>query len=703
MAGLVMLPPLRQDLTLHPGPVDLSGAPTWTLHDPAANRFYELSWSAFELLSRWSLGEPAAITAAVNHETTLTVGLDDCEALFQLLSQHNLLLSWRAEDSARLRQTAAAQRTSHAMWLLKHYLFFRLPLLRPMPILKQLAPRTRWIFHPGFWWAIAGIALVGLFLASRRWDEFMHTFSSYTGVRGLFGIGIALTLAKVLHEFGHALTAYRYGCRVPTMGVAFMVLWPVLYTDTNEAWKLTRREDRLKIGAAGMLAELALAACATLAWNFMPDGPLRAGVFLLATSTWLITLAINASPFMRFDGYFLLADALNLPNLHERAFALGRWWLREVLFGLGDTPPEPFSPARQRFLIGFAFATWLYRLVLFIGIALMVYHLFFKALGLAMLAVELGWFIVLPVWRELKAWWRRRTDLGWNGVTRRTLVIIGALLLLAFVPWRGSVRAPAVLGASQSLALYAAETGRITGEFVREGDAVHAGQVLARIVSPELDFRWQAARQQEITLRWQVEQQPFDAKLQEEGDVLRRRWIAAHEEVTGLAMQRSRLEIRAPFAGRVAEANSFIADGAWLARGEKLYQIIGNDNALKAEAYVGESDHDALRATGGGVFIADLPEFGRIRCREAQAETVNLRALPQPYLASVHGGAISTVRKAEGLLPLEATFRVRLTQCDHRSIRVELPGKVTLEREHRSLAGQAWSWLAALWQSERGL
>ena len=107
-----------------------------------------------------------------------------------------------------------------------------------------------------------------------------------------------------------------------------------------------------------MLSELGLAAIATLAWCVLPDGSLRSGLFLLATSSWIITLGINASPFMRFDGYFLLSDWLDMANLHGRSFALARWWLRECLFGLGVPAPETFRPGRQRFLIVFAVATW---------------------------------------------------------------------------------------------------------------------------------------------------------------------------------------------------------------------------------------------------------------------------------------------------------------------------------------------------------
>ena len=699
-----MLPALRQDLTLHPGPQDASGAPTWTLHDPAANKFYQLSWPAFEILSRWAMGAAQALLDAVNRETTLRVGPADLEAVIQLLSRHHLLLAWRAEDTTRLSRVAEAQRMSKAMWLLKHYLFFRLPLLRPMPLLQRFAPAVQWAFSPRFWWGVGGVALLGLYFVSRRWDEFTHTFASYSGLQNLLGIGLALSFAKVLHELGHAFTAQRHGCRVPTMGVAFLVMLPVLYTDTSDAWKLMRREDRLKIGAAGMLSELALAAFATLVWSFLPDGPLRAGVFLLATSTWLLTLTINASPFMRFDGYFLLSDWLGMPNLHDRAFALGRWWLREWLFGLGDPMPEPFPPRRRRFLIAFAFGTWLYRLVLFFGIALTVYHLFFKALGLAMLAVELGVFIVMPVVRELRAWWARRADLRWHWPTQRASVLALLLLAIIFVPWRGAIHAPAVLLPSQSQALYSVQASYIQGHAAQAGEHVQAGQLLAQLVSPDLDYKLGIANAQMTQLRWQLDQQAFASKLQSEGEALRSKWAAAAAEVAGLQAERQRLEVRAPFAGTLVDASLYLADGAWLARGEQLYQIVGNNPAIKAEGFVDEDDHAALAAHTSGTFIANLPEFGAVHCRASLSDQVAVTDLQHRTLASVFGGPLPVTRNRQNaLVPTNTLFRVRLLDCDQHTLPRELAGTLVLERARHSFAGDAGRWVLGLFQRERGL
>lgn len=122
-----------------------------------------------------------------------------------------------------------------------------------------------------------------------------------------------------------------------------------------------------------------------------------------------MTLAINLNPFMRFDGYYLLSDWLEVENLQDRAFARGKWWLREKLFGLGDPPPEPFGEPLGKGLLVYAFGTWIYRFFLFLGIAVLVYAYFFKVLGIFLFLVEILWFIGLPIWRELQAWWKRKT------------------------------------------------------------------------------------------------------------------------------------------------------------------------------------------------------------------------------------------------------------------------------------------------------
>ncbi|HEY6927466.1 MAG TPA: HlyD family efflux transporter periplasmic adaptor subunit [Steroidobacteraceae bacterium] len=681
------LPALRQELSLAASPTNADGSPAWTLYDPAAHRFYQLGWAAFEILSRWSLGSVEEIVAAVRRDTTLEVEVDDVLMLAQFIVTHELVTVSGAHDTQRLLQANVKRRVSPAMWLLKHYLFIRVPLIQPMPFLRWLSPWVQWLFRPTFWWVTFASALLGVYLASRQWDAFVHTFRGYAGWQGVLGIAIAFSVAKVLHELGHALTAYRYGCTVPTMGVALLVLWPVLYTDTNEAWKLRSRRERLHIGAAGVLAELALAAYATVLWSVMPDGPLRAGVFMLATSTWIVTLTLNMSPFTRFDGYFLLSDWLKVANLHERAFALTRWWLRERLFGFRDAPPEVFPPGRQRLLIAFSLFAWLYRFVLFFSIALLVFHFFFRALGLLLMIVEIGWFIVLPIAREAMVWWRRRRDLSWNGASVRTLVCVLTVVLILCVPVRHSISLPAVLVQARVQGVYAAQAAVIGNVVLREGQTVAAGAILAHLDSPDLDYQLQAAEAEEAALRWQVEQQPFDDELRRAGPALRKHWETAREMVAGLRAQVEQLTLRAPFEGRVTDVNPDLRAGVWLKSGERLFDIIGG-MGVKGEGFVEESELARVHQGAAADFVADLPELAPFRCRVSGIDHVNLTTMDTPYAASIYGGPIpSRADHGGAVLPLSSTFRVSFDHCaTGRSVAQETPGRVLIHGPGESVA-----------------
>lgn len=698
------LPTLREELALHAAPAASDGSPAWTLHDPADNRFFQIGWAAFEILSRWPLGTVEAVVEAVNSQTTLHIETSDVLGLVDFVVRHDLVVVGSAQASAQLQQNALRHKLSTGKWLLKNYLFVRIPLVRPMPFLRAVYPWIRGVYSSGFWWLIAAVAALGLYLASRQWDSFLHTFQAYGSWQGLLGLGIALSVGKIVHELGHAFTAYRYGCRVPAMGVALLVMWPVLYTDTNEAWKLRSRRQRLHIGAAGILSELALAAVALLLWNFMPDGALRSGVFMLATSTWLVTVAINASPFMRFDGYFLLSDWLNLPNLHERSFAFGRWWLREQLFAYGDPEPESQPPARRAFLIAFAYATWLYRFFLFMGIALLVYHAFFRALGIVLLCVELGWFVLLPVARELRQWWQRRGELTWSSVTKRSLVLVSGLLLVLLLPWQSRVHAPALLSDAQVQEVHAPELARLLSLSVDDGERVMAGQVLARLESPDLDYRLARATAELEQLDWQVRQQPFDEELRAMGPALGKQRDAARQVQQGLAAQKANLVVRSPFAGRISDLNPALAGDAWIARGESLLRVVAA-SGVKGEAYIPEQEMARIQPGAVVAFVANLAEAGNARCQVQALDRVPVAILGEVAAASLHGGPIASIRDAHGVLvPLTPVFRMRFANCDRAPrLDTELAGQIVVSGERQSLLGRGVRWVMTVFHREAGL
>ena len=169
--------------------------------------------------------------------------------------------------------------------------------------------------------------------------------------QGVLFAGMTLLFTKIIHECGHAYMAKSFGCKIPSMGVAFMVMMPLLYTDTTVAWRLSSRRERLLVVAAGVMSEMSLGAWAALAWCLLPDGFLKSSAFLLATTTWIMSLSINM-----IDGYYFLSDSIGVANLHQRSFAHTKHAPREWLFGFGAAKPEEFRTGLDRGLILYAWA-----------------------------------------------------------------------------------------------------------------------------------------------------------------------------------------------------------------------------------------------------------------------------------------------------------------------------------------------------------
>lgn len=703
VGAAAVLPPLRQDVGLFPAPPQRDGSPVWSLHDPAANRFYLITWPAFEMLSRWHLGNPEAVAESVRRETTLELSAEDVASLAPFLESNFLTETSGPGGTARL--LAARERTRSNWWqfLLKNYLFFRVPLVRPQRFLEAAAPLAAPFFSRAFPPLILLAALCALLLVTRHWDQYLHSFTAYRSVEGILALALALGAAKVIHELGHACASLRYGCRVPAMGVAFLVMTPMLYTDTNEAWKLSSRRQRLIIGSSGVLAELTLAVAATWCWLLLPDGPLRGAAFFLSSTAWIMTLAVNCSPFMRFDGYFILSDLLSVPNLHARSFAFGRWRLRELLFGYGDPPPETADRGLRRILILFAWGVWVYRLVVFLGIALLVYHFFFKALGILLFAVEVGWFIAMPVASEVKVWWQRRGSLRPNGALVRTMLLLLAGAGLLLLPWQGTVRAPAVLGAIAEQRLSAPAPGIVVYGPAPLRTAVKDGELLARLQSPDLETRMSQVLPGASVASWQVRQQAFSEELTAQGNVLRKRAEGSSGEVGGLRAEMDRLRLTAPFDGVVVYRNDDIMGGGWVAAREWVLSV-ADLRANRVDVYLEEQDLRRIRVGGRGRFIPDALEYGAFSCRIADIDRVAVTILDDPSLASGYGGPIptDTASQHHELIPLAPRFRVRLDQCTPGGVPpMRLRGVAHLEAERQSPALELlrYAWVTLIRES----
>ncbi|MBS0338677.1 MAG: efflux RND transporter periplasmic adaptor subunit [Proteobacteria bacterium] len=656
------VPTLRQDIKLYPGARHRDGSPSWRILDPVRNRFFEIGWLEFELLARWSAhGRVDALIAQVEAETPLRPTEDEVVHFIQFLEASQLLVPADTGERGRLRNRWMKGVKPWYEQLFHNYLFFRIPLVRPDKFLERTLPFAELFFTRSFLAILLVVFLADLYLVTREWEELRRTFAYFFNLQGGLYFAIAATFSKILHELGHAYAAKRYGVRVPAMGVAFLVMWPFLYTDVGETWKLADRRKQLVIASAGMATELALACFATLLWTITPEGAAKHVLFILATTTWVMTLAVNASPFMRFDGYFVVSDALDFPNLHERSGACARWWIRRTFFGLREPLPEPTFTAWQRVgLVAFAGITWTYRLVVFFGIALMVYHLFFKILGIVMMMMELVWFIFRPVWSEVAYLWTRRklVRLNWSPIS----VVVGMLLLVVWlVPVTNQMTAPAVLRVAQEQPVYAPFAAHIKSVEVRPGQLVEPDQVLVQLDAPDLSLRAQKAAISLASAHAESLTSAASGKLQERRLVLLEQIAEALAEQKSVEEEAERLTVRATIRGVVRDISPQIVAGRSIGTRELMMRVTSPAPAI-IEAYVSESGIESVQVGQEVNFISSRADAPSVRGVVKSIDTTGSKQINRPLLASPHGGEIAAVldRRGGGAQAQDPVYRVMI-------------------------------------------
>lgn len=697
------LPPLREELDLFPGTPTIDGAPTWIIQDPVANRYYRIGWKEYEILSRWHMGNLHQIVEHVHQHTLLTLSAVDIDTLLKFLASHHLLQSRGMQALIRLKEQADKHHRRDAMWLIKNYLFLRIPMVRPDRFLEHTLPWVRWMGSLPFLLMTAFTALIGIFLAQRNWDGFLSQFPYFFSLPGFLLMVFTLSLAKVFHELGHAYACKAFGCRVPSMGVALLVLWPVLYTDASDAWRLTSRKQRLLIDTAGIAVELGLAVYATLLWSFLPDGALRSAVFLLATATWIVTLFINLNPFMRFDGYYVLSDLLGIPNLQDRAFALARWQLREWLFGFGLTPPEAFSPGTKRILLCYAFGTWIYRFFLFLGIALLVYYLFFKVLGIFLMMVELVWFIGRPIYNEFRSWSAHKQYFHWNHQSIRTLVLFIALLLLLIIPWQRDVSAPALWRPESQVRVYAPAPARVQTLLVNPGDQVQQGDTLMILASPDLQYELEKSQKVLDMLNWQTEFQSISAQLAERAPVIFQELQAETAKHHALSDEIDQLNIISPINGVVRDISTQLQLNGWVRENEWLGVIVSPDKTL-FEGWINESDLHRVEIGASAIFYPEDITQRPIEVTLSTIDEASTRQLSAIELASIYGGPIAVRQDTDGkLTPERPIYRVLANpQQDRQAPDQVLRGTIHIEGESQSILLQLWRNIVSVLIRESG-
>lgn len=566
----------------------------FVLENPFSNQYFRLRPDAYEFIVR------------LRPDRTVEQAWQEClarfpdtapsqETVIQMLSQlyfANLLQYDLAADSTQLFERYRKRRQRELGFRFLNIMFMRFPLLDPDRFLVSTLPVVKHLISPAgaILWLL--IATSGLVVVFNHFSELRVQGEGLLAPGNLPLLYLGLILVKTAHEFGHAYFCRRFGGEVHVLGVMLMIFTPMPYVDATSSWSFRARWQRALVGAAGMIVEIFIASLAVWFWSHTGPGIAHQLAYNIMVVASVSTVIFNINPLMRFDGYYILSDLLEIPNLNQRALMHLRHLAESRLFKVPHSESPASTSAEATWLTVFGLTSSVYRVIVFAGILLAVADRFL-IIGLVMAAACLVSWLVAPTVRFVNylATSPRLQRVRSRAIAVTVGLVAGLVLLLAVVPFPYSFHAPGVVAASQRVVLANATAGQMTALLTRPGTVVQAGQPLVQLVNPELQFDLAAARahQDEAAARYHEALKNDSAGLE---PLLKLREAAA-QQVAKLVRDIDRLTIRAPFAGvwvspRIADRQS-----TWVERGSDLGLVI-NPASFQFIATVREEDGSAL-------------------------------------------------------------------------------------------------------------
>lgn len=502
-----------------------------------------------------------------------------------------------AQSNAQSRSALFERRQERKTLERLNPLWLKIPLANPDRLVTSLTKMFSWIHSVPAMLLAGAIAIAALLTLPAAWSELTQSARKILARDNWLWLSLTWLFLKCVHEASHAIACKRFGGTIPETGVIFVLLAPVAYVDVTSSLRFQSKWQRIQIAAAGMYVELLIAACALLLWQQIDAELPRYLLYNMIVMAGFTTLIFNANPLMRFDGYFILSDLLELPNLASRGSESIKRLVRRVLFGVSTTGVQE-SSYRSRFIATYGFLALLWRVVVSIGLLITASTLFH---GLGLSLAILG----LLVWchKTLVKWLRDMTGLLSRSparCVRALMILIASAALLAGVlsaPWPATRTAPGLVEYRDLAVVRAGSPGFVTAVHVHDGQEVQSGDLLLELQNPELaaevgDLQ-SAVRQSELKYhRLLKEQKTADAQV-ESGNK-----VALEKRLFERQRQFNSLIVTAPQAGRVMSRLLPSLLGTFAEQGDELLAI-GDDTRKEFLASVAQSDVSDLLTTAG--------------------------------------------------------------------------------------------------------
>ena len=619
------------------------GRAYWVIKEPVGLKYYRFHEEEYAILNMLD-GHTSMDAIKEQFEREFApqkVTFQDLQHFIGMLHRSGLVISESTGQGKQLKHRGDTKRRKEFLGKLTNVFAVRWRGIDPERILNRIYPYTGWFFS---WVTVTFAALLAvsaLMLVIIQFDVFsakLPTFHQFFGPRNWIYLAVTMGVVKVIHEFGHGLTCKRYGGECHEMGFMLLVFTPALYCNVSDSWMLPNKWHRVFIGAAGIYVEIFLASAATFVWWFSGPGLVNQLALSIMFICSVSTILFNGNPLLRFDGYYILMDLVEIPNLRQKSSEVLKRFLAGLCLGL-EQPENPFLPQRNRFFFGlYTVAAVLYRwfivfsIFMFLNQVLEPYGL--KVLGQILGGLGVFGLVVQPLIQLCKFFY---TPGRLYKVKRHRLLIsasvVGAIILaILFVPYTYHIECPVRIVARESVkdvttgetyrvsaTVYAQVSGELSYR-VKPGNWVEQGDVIAHLENDdehirliELEGQLAEARQQRVVLSMQRSVDLQAAELLHETD---ERIVALANQIEQQNVKVAKLDVRSPISGVVIPASyrpkSGRQDGRlpqWhgsLMEDRNLGAFVSPDDPICTVVTPREADKEAARQALPGEAMAGI-------------------------------------------------------------------------------------------------
>ena len=634
---------------------------TWyVLQDRMTGQFHRFTPEAYELIGRMDGSRTLQDIwdSACAKLGDLMPTQREVIGLVSQLHQANVIQGDRAADIAELEGRSRRLRRQKLIMKLMSPLGVKLPLFDPEAFLARTERYVTPVFSAwglALWSLLVGTALV---LAFVHWRELAGNVSDRVlQIENVLLMAAVYPVVKIIHEFGHAYAVKRWGGEVHEIGVMLLVFYPVPYVDASAATAFRGKWERMVVGAAGIMVELALAALALFLWLNVGPGLVRAVAADVMILCGVSTLLFNGNPLLRFDAYYVLADLIEIPNLAQRGNEQVAWLTKRHVFGVRDVTPPAWSRAEAFWLAGYSVLSFVYRVMVLLAISLLVTSRYLF-IGFFIAVWSMYMTLIGPLLKTIRAPLRdgrlrpkAEKIYLWSGGALALL-----LLFLFLVPLPYSTKAEGLVWVEDKAILRAGETGMVERIAAMPGSRVRPGQLLVKFSNPESDARVKVLAAQ-LAQAEQTLQAAFADPTQtliRGGDVefLKDQLATARARAQSLSLTSA-----VPGAFLLPDADDLT--GRFFRRGERV-GFVADPARMMAVVLVPEDAIDPVRNRNSRPFLRFATARGHtVEGRILRITPASDNALPSSVLSSEGGGLFAPdPRGHEPLTSFQRFYRV---------------------------------------------